>query len=157
MSSNTLSQRLLGLLQQHRWGALATTDSSSTPLASMVGYVMGDEPGVIYLHLSRLAAHTANLLVNWRAALVVSEYDMGRDDPQALERVTLQGTCQVVERDSEEYSAARLRYLQRLPASERLFGFSDFILFRLNVENARFVGGFAQARSFTREELRSLA
>lgn len=125
-------------------------------MASMVGYVMGTDASVLYLHLSRLAAHTGNLLTNRKAALVISESDNDSADPQTLARVTLQGECVVIARDSEEYCAAKSRYLQRLPASERLFDFPDFLLFRLDTQQARFVGGFAQARSFTRDELRTL-
>lgn len=154
MNDNAMHHRLIRLLQQHRWGALATADLNGTPMASMVGYVLGDNAAVLYLHLSRLAAHTGNLLANGNAALVVSEEDTAVEDPQELARVTLQGSCVVIERDSEEYSTAKARYLQRLPASERLFDFPDFILFRLDVASARFVGGFAQARSFTGVELR---
>lgn len=149
MSDSPLLQRMLHLLRQQRWGALATTDAAGTPLASMVGYVLDEESGVIYLHLSRLAAHTGNLLANGKAALVISEQDLDTEDPQQLSRVTLQGNCAVVERDSAEYPAAQQRYLQRLPASRQLFDFPDFLLFRFTVESARFVGGFAQARSFS--------
>ena len=77
-------------------------------------------------------------------------------DPQELTRVSLQGRCVTVPRDSEEYAAARTRYLQRLPASRQLFEFPDFLLFRLDVASARFVGGFAQARTFSSAELRAL-
>jgi putative heme iron utilization protein len=157
MTDQAMRYRLLHLLQQRRWAALATADVGGSPMASMAGYVMGDNASVIYLHLSRLAAHTGNLLASGLAALVVSEEDTGHTvDPQELARVTLQGRCVVVTRDSMEYRAAKQRYLQRLPAAERLFDFPDFMMFRLDVESARFVGGFAQARSFSRDELRAL-
>lgn len=156
MNDNSMRARLLGLLQHHRWAALATADEQATPMASMVGYVMAEDAATLYLHLSRLAAHTANLLANDRAALVVGEGDTHSGDPQELARVTLQGNCVVVARDSAEYASAKSRYLQRLPAAARLFDFPDFLLFRLDVQSARFVGGFAQARSFSRNELRLL-
>lgn len=155
MNDNSMRNRLHALLQQRRWAALATADGAGVPMASMVGYVVGANTAVIYLHLSRLAAHTGNLLANGKAALVIGEDDSGVGDPQELARVTLQGRAVAVPRDSDEYRAARDRYLQRLPASERLFDFPDFTLFRLDVDGARFVGGFAQARSFSAEELRA--
>ncbi|PKM42061.1 MAG: pyridoxamine 5'-phosphate oxidase [Gammaproteobacteria bacterium HGW-Gammaproteobacteria-1] len=155
MNDNSMRNRLLALLQQRRWAALATADGAGTPMASMVGYVCGANAAVIYLHLSRLAAHTGNLLANGKAALVIGEDDGDTGDPQELARVTLQGRAVAVHRDSDEYRAARDRYLQRLPASERLFDFPDFTLFRLDVDGARFVGGFAQARSFSADELRA--
>lgn len=158
MNDHPMRQRLLHLLTHHRWAALATADSNTTPMASMVGYVMGQNASVIYLHLSQLAAHTGNLLANGKAALVISESDINTTtDPQELARVSLQGRCVVVTRNGGEYSTAKAHYLQRLPASERLFDFPDFVMFRLEVESARFVGGFAQARSFSREELGALS
>lgn len=157
MDNEAMHKRLQRLLQQQRWAALATADTSATPMASMVGYAMGENASMLYLHLSRLAAHTGNLLATGKAALVVSEHDTHTGDPQELTRVTLQGTSTVIMRDSAEYAAARARYLQRLPDAARLFEFPDFLLFRLNVESARFVGGFAQARNFTHTELARLA
>lgn len=155
MNDNSMRNRLLALLRQRRWAALATADGTGTPMASMVGYVISENAAVIYLHLSRLAAHTGNLLANGKAALVIGEDDGGSGDPQELARVTLQGRVTTVTRDGDEYRTARARYLERLPASEQLFDFPDFILFRLDVDSARFVGGFAQARSFSADELRS--
>lgn len=153
MDENSMLNRLLRLLRQRRWAALATRDVDGMPMASMVAYVPGDNAGSLYLHLSQLAAHTGNLLANGRAALVVSEDDTGSSDPQELARVTLQGQVVVIARDSEEYRQARERYVERLPAAEHLFDFPDFLLFRLDVDSARFVGGFAQARSFGSDEL----
>jgi putative heme iron utilization protein len=153
MDADSMRNRLLRLLRQHRWAALATTSTDGIPMASMVGYVPGEHAGSLYMHLSRLAAHTGNLLHNGRAALVISEDDTGTGDPQELARVTLQGRVVVITRDSDEYQKARDHYLERLSASERLFDFPDFLLFRLDVDSARFVGGFAQARSFNCDEL----
>ncbi len=153
MTDDSMRNRLQRLVRQRRWAALATSDAGGMPMASMVGYVCGENAAVIYLHLSRLAAHTGNLLANGKAALVIGEDDDGSGDPQELERVTLQGRVTVVARDSDEHRRARDRYLERLPASEQLFEFPDFILFRLDIESARFVGGFAQARSFGPSDL----
>lgn len=156
MNENGMRHRLLRLLRQHRWAALATTDTSGNPMASMVGYVPGDDASIVYLHLSRLASHTGNLLANGKAALVIGDDDGGAGDPQELARVTLQGSAVIIDRDSGEYNKARDRYLVRLPASTQLFDFPDFLLFRLDVHRARFVGGFAQARSFSAAELHGL-
>lgn len=154
MNENSQLARLLQLLRSKRWAALATVDEAAMPLASMVAYTCSEDAGVLYLHLSRLAAHTTNLLASGKAALTVSEADSGTGDPQQLARVSLQCSVSVVERDSEEYAAAKLRYLQRLPDAAQLFDFPDFLLFRCAIGSARFVGGFAQARSFSAADLR---
>ena len=72
MNDHPMRQRLLHLLTHYRWAALATADSNSTPMASMAGFVMGQNASVIYLHLSRLAAHTGNLLANGMPATAKS-------------------------------------------------------------------------------------
>jgi len=52
--------------------------------------------------------------------------------------------------NSLAYESIKQTYLDRLPTAEQLFGFGDFILFQLNPESLRFVGGFAQAHSATK-------
>ncbi|MDD3449632.1 MAG: pyridoxamine 5'-phosphate oxidase family protein [Gammaproteobacteria bacterium] len=135
---------LAELLCGRRWGALATA-SADGPLASMVAFVA--EPGCsgILLHLSRLAAHTRNLLAEPRASLVIGAPDGGAGDPQTLARVTLSGAVEVVEPDAADYATARARYLERLPGAGPRFGFGDFGLFRLRPREARYVGGFGRA------------
>lgn len=154
MSRTEQFARLAQLLTQQRWAALATIDGAGAPMASMVGYVMSDEFDGAVLHLSRLAAHTRNLLANPRAALAVSEPDSGSGDPQRLPRASLQGTVESIGRESLAYPACRAAYLQRLPDSAQLFDFSDFLLFRLVIEEIRFVGGFGQAFTYRREDWR---
>lgn len=145
MAMEREDERLLAeLLRGQRWGALATA-AADGPLASMVAFVA--EPGCsgLLLHLSRLAAHTRNLLADPRVSLVIGAPDGGEGDPQTLPRVTLSGTVEIVERDAADYATARARYLQRLPGAEPRFGFGDFGLFRLRPREARYVGGFGRA------------
>lgn len=135
---------LKNLLTRSRWAALATI-SNDGPLCSWVAFV--PEPGLssLLLHLSQLAPHTRNLLRQPRVSLGVSEIDRLDRDPQTLQRASLVGRAVVLERDAPDYPAARKTYLSRLPQAEPLFDFSDFQLFRFMLEQARFIGGFAQA------------
>lgn len=144
---------MVALLAAERWGALATSDSNALPEASMVAYVWEEGSRSIYLHLSRLAAHTSNLLRRPQAALVVGEADDRRADPQTLARLSLSGAVELLERSSPAYDRARALYLARLPEAERLFAFGDFQLFRLEVERLRFVAGFGRAFSYRPEAL----
>lgn len=145
------------LLTEQRWGALATIGDDGEPYGSHVAFVMEPDFSAVLLHLSELAAHTKNLQSRATVSLSITEPDDGRDDPQTLARASLQGTVVFVPRESKGYAAARHRYLARLPAAEPLFGFGDFQLFRLEIENVRFVGGFARARTFGPEALRRAA
>ena len=136
------------LLRNRRWAALATLEADGAPYASAVAYAFEPDFTAFWLHLSRLAPHTRNLLADPHASLLVSESDSGAGDPQTLPRISLLGCATPLERDDCAYAAARTCYLSRLPNAEPLFGFSDFQLFRFIPDEARFVGGFARARSF---------
>ena len=147
---------LMHLISSQRWAGLATL-SEDGPLASMVAYVPEPGLGGFLLHLSRLAAHTRNLLQDARASLVITETDTFDRDPQTLARVSIQTRVAVLSRDSEEFSAARAAYIHRLPEAEVLFGFGDFVLFRLEPVEARYIGGFARAYTLSGEQLKRIA
>ena len=144
------------LISSQRWAALATL-SGDGPLASMVAYVPEFDFGGFLLHLSHLAAHTRNLLHDARASLVITQPDSGEGDPQTLARVSIQGQVTVLSRDNKEFSAARAAYIHRLPEAELLFGFSDFVLFRLDPAEIRYIGGFARAYTLSGEQLQKIA
>ncbi len=145
--------RLIALLREQRWAAMATIGDEGKAEASMVAYALDEQPDTLYLHLSQLAAHSRNLQQHPDASLVVSETDTLEGDPQQLARVTLYGRASVLQRDERGYEEAKRRYLQRLPTAEPLFDFADFRLFRFSIHKARFVGGFAQAHSYDAADL----
>lgn len=147
--------RLLQLLRQQRWAALATVDHEGEAAASMVAYAPATHHPTLYLHLSRLAAHTEYLLRHPRCAMVLGEADNGQGDPQQLARLSLSGTVKAIGRDEDQFSTAQALYLQRLPSAKPLFDFADFLLLEFSIASARFVGGFAQAHSYSREELQT--
>jgi hypothetical protein len=148
---------LAALLRSQRWAALATLEADGQPYASAVAYVAEPHFAGLLLHLSLLAPHTRNLLADPRASLVISEGDSGMGDPQSLARLSLLGRVSALDKAGAAYATARAHYLARLPDAERLFGFSDFQLFRFTPGEARFVGGFARARRFGPEALRQAA
>ena len=156
MAKSEYLQQIAHTLRQHRWAALATVDETVQPLASMVAYAMDTDLNCLYLHLSGLAAHTRELRSQPTAALLISECDSGNGDPQQLARLSLRTSGEIIARDAEDYEAAKRCYLKRLPDAEQLFGFGDFMLFRLKVEGARFVGGFGRAHSYRGEEIARL-
>ncbi len=153
MGQNTRLGQLADLIRTHRWAALATIDSDGAPLASMVGYAPAQDLSCLYFHLSRLAAHTGNLFNNPHCALVISEHDTGKADPQQLARVSLQGIVDTIDGGTPEHTAAQTTYLRQLPDAEALFTFPDFVLFRFSPTQIRFVGGFGKAFSYTANNL----
>jgi putative heme iron utilization protein len=131
-----------------RWAALATLGGDGAPQASWVAYVPDPAARELLLHLSRLAAHTGNLLAQPRAGLGISAADRGEGDPQTLPRVSLQGTAEAVARDDPAWPGLRARYIDRLPDAAPLFDFPDFVLFRFRIESGRWVGGFGRIFDF---------
>ena len=145
------------LLLEQRWAALASLAEDGSPSLGFVAYAAEAGFSGFLLHVSRLAAHTRNLLARPAIALGISDTDSGGDDPQLLARITLQGSAVVIPRGTPDYDASRERYLAKLPQAERLFGFEDFVLVRLRPHQVRYVGGFARASHLTAEQLREIA
>ena len=115
------------------------------PFGSMVPYALwiSGEP---LLYLSSLAVHTQNLLADPRASLLVTDSSSPALQPP---RATLVGRCAKL----PEADAARDAFATRHPGSEalRLPGFSPFLL---QVEEIRWIGGFAAAAWLAPRELR---
>ena len=149
--------RVRGLILEQRWAALATLAQDGGPSISFVAYT--PDPGFtgFLIHVSRLASHTHNMLTRPAVALAISETDAGEIDPQQLARITIHGTASVIRRGTSDYISSRERYLTKLPQSERLFGFEDFVLIRLLPREARYVGGFANAFTLTAAQLEQIS
>lgn len=143
---------LAELLIQHRWAALATQHAGE-PNAAMVAYVVEPQFAGFLMLLSRLSLHTRHLLAEGRACMLVSQPDVGVDDPQLLPRAAVGGVVEVIARDMPHYAPARDFYCARLPASTRLFDFGDFELFRLVPREVRFVAGFGRAMTLNAAQL----
>ena len=111
----TEREKLARLIRGGRWAALATY-GDGVPLASMVAYAC--EPGFagFLLHLSRLSAHTRNLLASPSASIVISETDTAQiRDPQTLGRVSIQGEARPIREDLKGYPEAKALYEKRFP------------------------------------------
>jgi hypothetical protein len=129
-----------GLMRRARSAALATTlrDNEGWAFASLVT-VACDCDGSPILLLSDLADHTRNLQADPRAS-VLFEAASGRANPQTGPRVTVLGRITRSARDGD-----RRRFLARHPGAGLYADFADFAFYRMTVERAHFVGGFARA------------
>lgn len=156
MTSQDATDVMLQLLYR-RQAAVATVAADGAPHVGMVAFAIDPDGSALLLHLSSLAAHTRHLLADPRVSLLVVAPDTPeRDDVQTLARMTLYGLAQPILPDDAHYAACRAAYLRRFGAAEMRFGFADFVLVRVVVDTARFVGGFAQARNVTKEQLHKL-
>ncbi len=153
---SAIQREVVTLIQHQRWAALATT-SEAGPAASMVAYAVEPGLGGLLLFLSQLAAHTRHLLDRPSAAIAITAPDLGEGDPQLLPRVSLQGRALPIERGDENFAMAGAVYVQRFPEALPRFQLGDFHLFRFAIDEARYVGGFARAATFTGDQLRATA
>nr|MDQ2696858.1 pyridoxamine 5'-phosphate oxidase family protein [Pseudomonadota bacterium] len=139
-----------------RWAALAILGDDG-PEASWVTFVPEPDFAGFLIHVSRLAPHTRHLLARPRASLAISEREQEGRDPFLAARVSIHAEAEVIARESADYPAAAGRYIGRLPESEPLFGFGDFVLFRLRPARARFVAGFGRIFTLDAAGLRRAA
>lgn len=129
------------LLRSRRSAALATAMATEGgwPYASLVT-VACDVDGSPILLLSRLSDHTRNLDRDPRASLLLEDASR-RANPQTGPRLTLLGR---ILPDAEP--RLRRRFLARHPGAALYADFTDFRIFRMQVERGHWVGGFGQAR-----------
>jgi putative heme iron utilization protein len=133
------------LLRSIRSGALATLDPDGTPFASLVTMAT-DVDGTPLMLLSRLSAHTRNLLASPRCSLLFSQG--GKGDPLAHPRLTVVGRAV-----QTQETRARERFLARHPKAKLYADFPDFGFFALDPEAGHLNGGFAKAATLTRDQL----
>lgn len=149
---NLESARVLRNLLGERSVAALGTLAGNEPYVSMVPFAVSADGRYMIVHVSRLAAHTQNMLQNERVSVLVMESEGPSKAAQSLARVTIQGVAHVAQVDEAGYAALRATYLERFPSSTPLFDFGDFSLFLIEVTSARLVAGFAQAATVSAEE-----
>lgn len=148
-------KQVLQVLLETRWMALASCDEHGRPFCSWVAVAYENETVSCLMHLSTLALHTRNLMQHPLASLAVSAVNQEAGDPQQLPRLSLNGQMVRVLPSADDYQEARDRYLNHFPDAEPRFSFGDFHLFRLQIESAQFVAGFAQARKLKPSAIRA--
>jgi putative heme iron utilization protein len=122
-------------------GTLATLSEDGTPWASLVTYGTLSDGSPVLL-LSTLAEHGRNLLENRQASLMVQDPNH-EGEPLAGGRVTLAG--RTVRPDEHPLGEeARRVHLEAVPSAEMYADFNDFSFWILEVDRARWVGGYGR-------------
>lgn len=148
MNTDELGAQCQHLLKSCDAIFLATTDSNNTPMASYAP-CWRDETGFLYVMLSDLAEHTANLRSNTDASCLV--LGASADDAFARPRVTLKLTAEFLKSDNESYQSAIDGLTQKHGETmEILQQLSDFHLIRLKPVSGTLVGGFATTLQLNR-------
>jgi heme iron utilization protein len=149
-----LTRELRAMVDARRVAALGTTGEDGAPLVSMVPYAIEPGSGRFVIHVSALAAHTANLLARPNVSLLVMQAEVAGEPVHALPRATFEGTANAPERDSGAWQACRAAYLARFPEAEPMTHFADFRFVAIEPAGARQVAGFGSARSVGADEVR---
>jgi heme iron utilization protein len=149
-------RRLVNVLANARIAALGTIRDEA-PRVSMVAFVAALDFSAYYVHVSRLAQHTMDMQKNKQVSLLIAEADDGRVDPQTLARLSIRGSAEFMENGEPGYTPAKKLYIERFPASEPLFNFADFSLWRIKPKGARFVAGLAKSFNLAPETLQKIA
>lgn len=144
LSNEEVQAAWVNLAEEVRTGVLLTL-RDGRPFGSHVPYVFGEHWTRAYIHVSRLALHTEHLLRDPRVGLFVSEADRPGRNPLSLRRMNLQGEAALLNVDAPNYAEVKARYLARFPQSAMMFGFADFALWELRLQDAHLVLGFGQA------------
>jgi putative heme iron utilization protein len=92
-----------------------------------------------------LAFRTQHLLSDPRVSLFIAEPDKPGKNPLSLQRINLQGHAEALPPAAALHAAIKERYLQKFPQSQMMFGFGDFGLWELRMQEAHLVLGFGQA------------
>ena len=138
-----LARKARSLYQKRGFGVLGTVSKKMAgfPFASRTPYSVDSQGRALFL-FSGLAQNTKNILEAPRCSLMVYE-PKAEQDPLDSARMNVVGEVRPVPED--EWEAARELYLRDHPDSEQWIGFGDFGLYRLEVTDVYFVGGFGEA------------
>ncbi len=140
---------LARLLRSERIAHLGTLRAGA-PLASMTLFLAAPDFAALYLHVSRLAWHTQDMLHDARVALSIAETDDGRADPFTFLRVSIRGEAIQLSGRQDELKAA---WLERFPEQAINFELADFSFWRIAPRDARFVAGFGRIHNISAAQL----
>ena len=114
--------------------------------------------GRLYIYISELAVHTANLLNHLNASLMFIEAEDSARNLFKRQRSTIRVDARTIARDSEEWQTIMNDYSKAFGTITRnLYKAKDFHLFELIPQHATYVRGFAQAYNIYGEKLDKIA
>jgi len=123
------------------------------PFVSMAPVAPAQDGSGYLIHVSSLAQHTRDMLVDARVSLMLLVPPEAGQNPLALPRVTLQGEAEEIPRDSERHGEAAEAYLARFPQAEMTVGLGDFSFFLIRPTAGRLVLGFGRALSLDASQI----
>jgi putative heme iron utilization protein len=147
---------LVNLINSSKIASLGTS-LNNVPYVSMVSYSYSLDLTEFYVHLSQLAFHTQNILSNPNVSLMICQPETLSNNPQTLARISINGIINAINSSNNDYEKIKDNFLMKNPKSKLYFNLGDFILFKLIVQNARFVAGFGQTYNLSLDDMKTLA
>jgi putative heme iron utilization protein len=150
------ARAIRGLLDGERVLSIAVI-VDGLPHAGLLPFV--PQPGYagVLVHASRMSRHGAGLASGGAAGILLHEQDATGKDPLQLKRAAFDCSVHPLERKGEEWLAGRERYLGRFPDSRITFNLGDFSLYRLELRQGLYVGGFGRAIEIPPRDIARLA
>lgn len=139
-------EAIRALLRMRRTASLATLHAGG-PAVSLVPWAALGDGSALVVHVSRLAAHTQDMLADARVAVLIAAAEDSAPMSQAVARLSIIARAEPVEPGSEIAEACAAAYFGRFPDAAPMAGFGDFGFFALRPERGRWVGGFADAHT----------
>lgn len=141
---------------QFRSVVLSTANADGIPQASYAPFLI-DADKSIYIYISGLSSHTANLKQTGRASVLMIEDEANTKEIFARRRLTYECQAIPVPRDAAQWQTLIDRFEQRFGHVIGLMkGLPDFQLFRLSPQTGQFVIGFGAAYRVNPEDLNQL-
>ncbi|HTO33806.1 MAG TPA: HugZ family protein [Pararhizobium sp.] len=131
-------------LRSARSASIAVIEPKSDGFPFVSRVLLGiDTDGTPVILVSALSTHTQALSADRRCSLLTGE--IGKGDPLAHPRLTVQCLADKVARDSDAHARIRERFVRRHPKSQLYVDFPDFAFYRLVPARASLNGGFGRA------------
>lgn len=154
--NDDMSQLLGSLILGRSVAALATLHEGAA-FASMIPYAvhLDDAPERLRFvtHVSRLSAHTRDMLASPAVCLLITAPETAAVPPQALPRVSLPAVATFVDATHDDHAALEAAYLGRFPHAADYVRLGDFSIVTLAPTSARFIAGFARATTLSLPQL----
>src|SRR4051812_18972073 len=125
-------------------------------MVSMTLYRAEEDFSAFWVHVSRLAWHTQDMLQDPRVALSIAQTDDGRPDPFTLMRVSIRGEAVQLANQGPAFDKLKAAWLERFPEQAINFELADFSFWRIEARDARFVAGFGRIHNLSSSQLKTL-
>jgi putative heme iron utilization protein len=150
------SARLLrSLVHGRAVGSLATLHEGR-PFASMIPFAAWRDAGRLRLitHVSRLSAHTRDMLDSPEVCLMITAAESAAIPPQAIPRASIPAVAEFIAPEHGDYAACKRAYLGKFPFATEWFALADFSIVAFTPQSVRFIAGFARALNVSLAQLR---